>query len=559
MQVTINNKKYRCKEGETILDAAKRNNICIPTLCYQEDFRSSARCRMCVVEADGRIVTSCSTKVCDGMNVFTETEKVLRYRKLNAELLMAQHQDSCFVGNKNHDLCKIAKDVGLREVRFKPRKDVMMDIKGSSIARHNEKCIVCGRCVKTCKELQCVHAIDFASRSHHTHVTPFFEKSLGEVLCINCGQCIINCPVEAITEKENIDDVAKVLNNPKKIVVAQTAPAIRVSLGEEFDMEPGTNVKGKMVSALKRLGFDSVFDTNTGADFTIMEEASELIERIQKGKNLPLITSCCPGWIKFAEHYYHGLLKNISSCKSPHEMLGSLIKSYYAKKINKNPRDIVVISIMPCTAKKFEAARKELKNSVDYVLTTRELAKMIKSKGIKLRDLKKSKFDDPLGISTGAAAIFGATGGVMEAALRTAADVLTGKELKKIDYKGVRGLKGIKDASIKIGNKKLRVAVVHGMGNAKRLIDSGIKKYHFIEIMACPGGCIGGGGQPIPTNNEIRQKRIDAIYKEDKSLAYRKSHKNPTLIKVYKEFLGKPLGRKSEELLHTSYVKRRLY
>ena len=558
MSIVINNKKLNFKKPQTILEIALANDISIPNLCYQEDFKPEARCRMCIVECDGNIVTSCSTKAENGMKVKTNTPEILKLRKINAELLMSHHLPSCMIANKKHDLCKVVEEMGLKDVRFKPRKDEDIDDKSEAIVRDNKKCILCGRCVSNCRDIQSVGVLGFSYRSHHTKICSYFEESLKEVPCIQCGQCVLNCPTDALEEKNHIKDVLNVIKDKKKHVVVQTAPSIRASIGEEFGLEPGSLVKGEMVSALKKLGFDKVFDTNLGADITIIEEAHEFIERVKNKGKLPLITSCCPGWIKFCEHFYPKLLGNLSTAKSPQSMLGALIKTYYAKKTGINPKNTVVVSIMPCTAKKFEVRRKELKKYVDYVLTTREFADMMKMKNINLKELKPSKFDDPLGISTGAAAIFGATGGVMEAALRTATDVLSCKDLKDIDYKCIRGLDGVKEASLKIKGRKINICVTNGMANACKVLENA-EKYDFIEIMACPGGCIGGGGQPKPTNKTIRLKRISALYKEDKNLPLRKSHKNPNLIKIYEEFLGKPLGKKSEKLLHTRYFKRKLY
>jgi len=557
MQIIIDNKKIEFSKNQTILEVALANNINIPNLCYQEDLEKESRCRMCIVEVDGRIVTSCSTLAKDGMVVSVNTPKIKKLRKINAELLMSHHLKGCMIENKSHELCRITQDVGLDRVRFSPRKDIDIDDKSEAIVRDNTKCILCGKCVGNCREIQAVGVLDFAYTSHHAKICSYFEESLKDVPCIQCGQCVLNCPTDALEEKEHIKEVFKAINSGKH-VVAQVAPSIRVSIGEEFGLKPGTLVKGEIVTGLKKLGFDKVFDTNLGADMTIMEEAHEFVDRLNNNKNIPLITSCCPGWVKFCEHFYPNLLDNMSTTKSPQSILGTVIKTYYAKKTKISPKDIVVVSIMPCTAKKFEIRRPEMNNCVDYVLTTKETAKMLRMKNIFLDKLESSEFDNPLGVSTGAGAIFGVTGGVMEAALRTAADVLTGKELEEIDYKEVRGLSGVKEGCLIINNKKIKVCVANGMANACKVLND-VKKYDFIEIMACPGGCIGGGGQPKPTNNEIRLKRINALYDEDESLEFRKSHKNPNLIKVYDEYIGEPLGKRAEELLHTSYVKRGVY
>ncbi|MBD3249203.1 4Fe-4S dicluster domain-containing protein [Candidatus Woesearchaeota archaeon] len=557
MNIKINNKKIECEEGKTILQVCKDNGINIPTLCYQENLEPEARCRLCIVETkDGKLITSCSSYPKEGMEIKTNSEKVKRARKVNAELLMPEHMDKCFRENKNHDLCRLIHELGIREVRFDPKKKYKVDL-GASVIRDDNLCINCGRCVAVCDKIQSTWAIDFAQRAHHEHVTPYSEKNLNDVACIKCGQCIAACPVGAISEREHLQEVLKVLKDKKKHVVVQTAPSIRASLGEEFDLPPGTLVTGKMVAALRRCGFDKVFDTNFGADLTIMEEGSELLKRIKENKGFPMITTCCPAWIKFMEHFYHDLIKNknMSSCKSPHEMLGSLIKTYYAKKANIPKEDIIVVSIMPCTAKKFESTRPELKSGVDYVLTTRETARLIEHFNIDFKNLSDEDFDPVLGMSTGAAAIFGATGGVMEAALRTAYELATGKELKSVDFKETRGLDGIKTGKVDLDGKKIRFAVANGLKNARELLKEK-DKFDFIEIMACPGGCISGGGQPLPYEKEKIKKRIEAIYEEDKRLPLRKSHENPMIKQIYEEFLGKPLSKKSEKLLHTRYFKR---
>lgn len=560
MQIILNNKKVKAEKAQTILELCKKNNINIPTLCHEENFEPEARCRMCIVEADGRIVTSCNTHVKQDMVINTNTPKILKYRKLITELTAAEHSE-CFIEVKQHELCKIIGDVGLREIRFEPRREKRKDI-GKAIVRDDKRCVLCGRCVQACRK-QATGAIDFAFRSYHTRVIPYFDHDLGEIYCTACGQCALSCPVDAIKEKDSIKDVEKALKSKNKKVIVQTAPSIRSSLGEEFGMKPGTLVTGKMVAALRKLGFYKVFDTNLGADFTTTEEASELVEKLKKGKkaNMPMFTSCCPAWVKFAEHFYPEFLPNLSICKSPHEMFGAIAKTYYAKKLGINKKDLILVSIMPCTAKKFEADRKEHKGYVDYVLTTRELARMIYKNNINFKNLKSEDFDKPLGISSGAGAIYGATSGVMESALRTAYFLITGKEVKNVEFKNVRGYGGVKKADVKIGKKKLRIGVAHGLGNAVKILEDIKKgaKYDFVEIMACPGGCIGGGGQPIPTNDEIRKARISALYKQDKKLKIRKAHKNPVLQHIYKEFLGKPLGKKSHKLLHTKYVKRGIF
>ena len=557
MQIRLNSRDIECDEGMTILDVAKENNIRIPTLCHQEDFPSEARCRVCLVEVDGKLMPSCSTKAREGMVVETENKNVKRARHMNIELMMSAHMQSCFVDVKDHALCRIVAEEGIKDIRFTPAKEQVLDDMGRAITRDPNKCIKCGRCVQVCRDIQNITAIDFAYRGHHSKVTPYFDKDLHDSYCIKCGQCVLSCPVEAITEQDHIPEVLKAIADSRKHVVVQTAPSIRASLGESFGNEPGTLVKGKMVAAARKLGFDRVFDTNIGADLTIIEEANELIERIKNNRPLPMITSCCPGWVKYAEHFRHDLLPHLSTCKSPHEMLGAVIKSYYAEKQGIKPKDIVVVSIMPCTAKKYESAREEMKDDVDYVLTTREFAKMIKMHKIDFDKLEDEDFDNPLGLSTGAAALFGATGGVMEAALRTAYETATGKTLTKIEFDQVRGIEGIKSGDIEINSITIKFAVAHGMGNVQELLKS-YKEYHFIELMACPGGCIGGGGQPIPTTWAIRKKRMEGLYEEDHNLPLRKSHENPVLIKAYEEYLGEIGGRKSHKLLHTKYFERDL-
>ncbi len=554
MKIKVDGKEMDVDPDKSLLINLKANGIKIPHLCYQEGIEPEARCRLCLVEIEGNLVTTCNLFPKNGMEIKTDSKKVKRARLVNAELLISEHVQTCFVENKEHELCKIIDDLGLKKIRFDPKKKYKADI-GSSVVREDNKCINCGRCVAVCAKVQATYAIDFAKRGHKEHVAPYSDHDLNDVACIKCGQCIAACPVGAIHERDHIKEVLNVLKDKKKHVVVQTAPSIRAALGEEFDMPPGTLVTGKMVAALRRCGFNKVFDTNLGADMTIMEEASEFLARVKKGGILPMITTCCPAWIKFMEHFSHELLPNMSSCKSPHEMLGILTKEYYAKNAGIPKKDVVVVSVMPCTAKKFESTRPELKSGVDYVLTTREAARMISHLKIDFKLLPDEDFDPALGIATGAGAIFGASGGVMEAALRTAYELGTGKQLTKIEFDQIRGMDGIKEGEITIKGKKIRFAVANGLRNARVLLKD-MKKYDFIEIMACPGGCIGGGGQPLPQTKEIVQKRMDAIYREDARLPLRKSHENPIVKEIYAKCLGKPLSKRAHKYLHTHYTKR---
>lgn len=567
--LTINGQNIQVEEGATILEAALKADIHIPTLCYLPEVQAIGACRVCLVEIEGNrnLQAACVFPASEGLVVHTNSERVRFARKFSVEMLLSNHPMECLtcVRNLNCELQKIAEELGIREVRFTGEKsEGHIDDFSPSIRRDQSKCILCRRCVTVCQEIQSVSAIFTQSRGFETKVEPAFNASLNDMACTFCGQCSLVCPVGAITEKEDIDEVWAALADPTKIVIVQDAPAVRAALGEEFGYPPGTLVTGKMLAAVRRLGFDRVFDTNFTADLTIMEEGNELLKRVGEGGVLPLITSCSPGWIKFIEHFYPEFLPHLSTCKSPHQMLGALVKTYYAEKAGINPKDMVVVSVMPCTAKKFECNRPEMNDSgykdVDYVLTTRELAKMIRQAGIDFRSLEDEAYDDPLGEYTGAATIFGATGGVMEAALRTAYEVATGKTLENVDFTAVRGLEGIKEASVPVeGVGEVKVAVAHGLGNARKLMErikDGTADYHFIEIMACPGGCVSGGGQPIPVNNEIRRLRAEALYQEDKSLKYRKSHENPSIKRIYEEFLGTPLGEQSHHLLHTKYTAR---
>jgi len=571
ISLTIDGAPVEVEAGTTILRAAEKLGIKIPTLCYLEGIHEAGACRVCVVEVEGAksLLASCVTPVADGMVVHTNTPAVRTARKTTVELILSDHHNDCptCIRNLNCELQTLAESMGIRENRFTGEKtDNPPDLSSLSIVRDPNKCILCRRCVSVCEKVQGVKAIGPLNRGFETVISPAYGDPLADSVCVNCGQCVLVCPTGALYEKDATGEVWDALSDPDKHVVFQTAPATRVTMGETCGMEPGSIVTGKMVAAIRRLGADVVFDTDFAADLTIMEEGHELIQRLTEGGVLPMITSCSPGWIKFIEHFYPDLLPNVSTCKSPQQMFGALIKTFYADKAGVDPAAIYHVSVMPCTAKKFECERPEMTDSgykdVDVVLTSRELGRMFHQTGIIWEDLPEEDYDEPLGLSTGAAAIFGATGGVMEAALRTAYEVVTKKTLPKVEFEGVRGLEGVKEAAVDLDGTEVRVVVAHGLGNAMKVLDrvrAGDERWHFIEIMACPGGCIGGGGQPIPTNTEIRQKRIDAIYTVDERMTIRKSHENPALLKLYEEFLEKPLGHKSHELLHTSYTPRGRY
>ena len=586
IKLTINNIPVEVPEGTTILNAARKAGIRIPTLCYVEGLQAIGACRVCIVEIEGvyALAASCSMPVSKGMKVLTNSRRVREARRMVVELLLSEHNGECQTCDRREDceLQSLAAELGIRSISFQGEKTrAGVDVSTPALMRDHGKCIKCRRCVSVCNEIQHVGALWPQSRGFETSIGPAFNRDLSTVACVQCGQCAAVCPVGAITERDQIEEVWAALDDPDKHVVVQTAPAIRAALGECFGYPPGTLVTGKMTAALRRLGFDAVFDTNFAADLTIMEEGTELLTRLKgalldgEDTALPLMTSCSPGWIKFAEHFHPEMLPNLSTCKSPQQMFGAVAKTYYAQKLNLRPEQIFVVSIMPCTAKKYECGRPEMNDSgtrdVDVVLTTRELGKMIRSAGLDFLSLPDEEMDAPLGLSTGAADIFANTGGVMEAALRTAYEIVTGRELPmdNLHVEPVAGLEGLKEASLTIVNvlpdwsflegATLNVAVAHGLGNAERLLNliaTGEKTYHFVEVMTCPGGCIGGGGQPRFTTNEIREARIAAIYREDEGKKLRKSHDNPDVARLYEEFLGKPLGERSHKLLHTKYTDR---
>lgn len=592
VNLKINNKSVSVEEGTTILDAAKKLNFKIPTLCNHPDLNVAGNCRVCVVEQKGAkaLIAACAAPVSEGMEISTNSAKVREARKHVIELLLSEHNADCTkcFKNGNCELQELASEYRVGDHVFLDlvhEEDKIPDISSPSIQKDDSKCIRCQRCVRTCAELQAVSALAVVHKGDHQRISTFMNKPLDDVVCTNCGQCVNRCPTGALTERAYIDQVWDAINDPNIHTVVQTAPAVRIGLGEDLGVKPGNRVTGKMVAALKGIGFDSVLDTDFTADLTIMEEGTELLTRLKQALvdkdesvTLPMMTSCSPGWIKFQEHMFPSLLPNLSTCKSPQQMFGPLAKTYYAQKKGMKAENIVSISVMPCTAKKFEAQRPEMRASgyqdVDYVITTRELAMMVKQAGIDFVKLEEEKYDSIMGESTGAAVIFGATGGVMEAALRTAYEIVTGQEVpfQNLNIEPVRGMEGVREAAIEIKGTKpewsflegvtLKVAIAHGLANAKQLmekVESGKADYHFIEIMGCPGGCLGGGGQPIPTSPEIREERARAIYEEDADMPLRKSHENPEVAAIYEDFLGEPLGHKSHDLLHTHYKPRKRY
>ncbi|OQA73862.1 MAG: NADP-reducing hydrogenase subunit HndC [Firmicutes bacterium ADurb.Bin248] len=569
----IDGRTVQAEPNTTVLEACIAQGIRIPTLCNLKDINNIGACRMCLVEEvkTGKLQASCVFPVSEGLDVRTNSPKVLEARRAVLELILSDHDRSCLTCKRNQkcELQTLANELGIEEIEFDGERIIKsIDELSPSVVRDNNKCILCRRCVAACDNVQNVYAIGMQNRGFKTQIGSEFGKSLGEIACINCGQCIAACPTGALTEKDSTGEVWEALADPKKFVVFQTAPSIRVAIGEEFGLPIGTRCTGKMVAAIRRLGADRVFDVDFAADLTIMEEGTELLHRVKEGGVLPMITSCSPGWVKFCEHFYPDFIPNLSSCKSPNQMQGAMTKTYFAEKHGLDPKDIFVVSVMPCTAKKFEIKRPEFGREdyrdVDANLTTRELARMIHKAGIDFVHLPDEEFDDVLGESSGAAVIFGVTGGVMEAALRTVADILAGEDLACIEYCDVRGLEGIKEATVSVGGIDIKVAIAHGTGNASKLLDAirrGEKTYHFIEVMGCPGGCVTGGGQPIVDARtryfiDPRVARARATYSEDESKVIRKSHQNPAIKKIYAEYLGEPGSHKAHELLHTHYVDR---
>ncbi|MDY0001584.1 MAG: NADH-dependent [FeFe] hydrogenase, group A6 [Polyangia bacterium] len=568
IQVEANGKTIEAQDGETLLTVLRRGGIKVPTLCHIPGLDPTGACRMCVVEVEGYggLLPACSYPVSDGMKVQTHSSRVLEARRTVLELLLAGHPDDCLYCGRNGSctLQSLASELGVRQRRFhgvKPRRE--LDISGPSIVRDPNKCILCGKCVRVCEEIQTVGAIDFLHRGAKAVVGTAFDRGLNVSSCVNCGQCILACPTGAIAERSHVDEVLRALADPSKHVVAQHAPAVSVTLAEEFGIKPGSDMDGQMVAALRRIGFDKVFDTSFSADLTIMEEGSELVHRVKTGGVLPMFTSCSPAWIKFVEQFYPDLLPHLSTCKSPQQMLGALVKTYYAEKSGIDPRQIVMVSIMPCTAKKFEATRPEMGRDnlqdVDFVLTTRELAKLLRMTGVDLGAIAPEAADTPFGERSSAGKLFGGTGGVMEAAVRTAYHILTGREMGELKIQALRGLKGDKRMSANLGGVTVNAAVVSGLGNARAILEeirAGRSDLHFVEVMTCPGGCVAGGGQPYATDLEAAKARLGALYRIDRDDTLRQSHENRYVARLYEEYLGEPLGERSHHLLHTRYEKR---
>ena len=575
VNIKINGREFAVPKNATVLEAARFAGIDIPTLCYLKDINEIGACRLCLVEVKGArgLVTACVYPVNEGMEVFTNTPKVLNARKLNLELVLSTHEKKCLscIRSTDCELQALCREYGVDETHFESTEmDKPIDTSTPFLVRDNNKCILCRRCVAACKNMQGIGAIEALNRGTDTVIGSAYDKPLAETSCVGCGQCIVACPVGALYEKDDTDKVLEAIADPEMHVAICTAPSVRATIGECFGYEPGTDVEGKMVAAIKGLGFDGVYDMNLTADLTIMEEATEFLGRVKNGGKLPMITSCSPGWIKFCEHYFPEMTENLSTCKSPQQMFGAMYKTYYAEKMGLDPEKIFFVSAIPCTAKKFEVTRPDQCAAgvpdVDVAITTRELARLIKKAGIDFQSLGDAKFDQPFDIGSGAGAIFGATGGVMEAALRTAAEVIEGKELKTLEFDDVRGTEGIKRATYKLGDIELRVAVASGTANAKRLlraVEAGEEQVDFIEIMACPGGCVNGGGQPtqpakVRNTVDLRAKRAAVLYTADKNMDLRKSHENSAVKRLYDEYLGAPNSHKAHEILHTSYIKRGL-
>ena len=576
INIKVNGIAVSAPKGSTILEAARLAGVNIPTLCYLKEINAIGACRICMVEANegrgNRLVAACVYPISEGMEVTTNSEKVLDSRKKTLQLILSTHRRECLscIRSGDCELQRLCKEFGVDDEGLYDGYlgDSTIDESAAHMVRDNTKCVLCRRCAAACDKLQGIGVIGANERGFDTNISCAFEMDLADTSCVSCGQCIVACPTGALYEKDKTEEVFEALNNPDKYVVVQTAPAVRAGLGEEFGYPIGTDVEGKMVASLRRLGFDKVFDTDFAADLTIMEEATEFIDRVQNGGVLPLITSCSPGWIKFCEHYYPDFIPNLSTCKSPQQMFGAITKTYFAEKMGLDPKNIVVVSVMPCTAKKFEIGRPDQDAAgypdVDISITTRELSRMIKRSAIDFTLLPDENFDNPLGESTGAAVIFGTTGGVMEAALRTAVETLTNEELKDVDFEQVRGVEGVKEATFNVAGLEINIAVASGLANARKVLEmvkSGEKNYHFIEIMGCPGGCVNGGGQPhvqasVKNNTDVRVERAKALYSNDSRKGIRKSHENPEIKKLYDEYLEKPGSHKAHELLHTSYVKR---